>query len=261
MKIKTCTLLAGGEHPSSTRFLNPKYLELGPLRFVQDIVLPAMDRQGTTDYEFFNPWGWSAKPDGKPVDTIELDARRLCNANPQTRHIAELGKMVDALTLLKKSGKTTAIYIGSPYDPKWARYTLPQWAKLAEAIAKPFRGLVDRWDVDMLSESNGQDAGSTFADCLAEAAACEVGGEPRPLTGKVAARVSICVASKFASSGGPNGDRYHLPLMGLPKGAEVHIIEGSESLETARGWVRSGACYLLGTSSRRTARDFLEAAS
>lgn len=257
-RVETCVLCADGAEPPLTRFINPQLREMGHLRFVQEVILPTMSRHHTTSIEYFNPWGWSAGLDDKPVDPIDLDARRLCFANPATHHIGDIESMVAALSLLKSFGNKVAIYIGSPYAAQWHNLAETGWDRLAHAIANPFKGLVDRWDVDMLNTSNGNDAGSMFAKYLAKHAHCEIGGEPRPLTGKVAARVSICQAGKWRDTHAAAGDADHLPLAALGRDSEVHIISDGRSLTEARAWVGQGAFYMLGPSDRWTGHDFVE---
>lgn len=258
-RIETCCLMAGSEFPASLRFCNDRLLSMGQHQFSHDVLLPSMTRQGTTSITLFNLWGWSAGPDGKPAKDIDLDARRLCQANPQTRHLADIKEMVNALSLLKSHTKRVSIYVGNPFNPVFAHYTDAMWKGMAKAIAEPFRGLVDCWIVDVLSASNGHDCGAVFAQYLAEAGDCEVGGEPRPLYGKVAPRITVCEANKWQSSGAAAGDHDHLPLSALPHRSEVHIIQGTETQEKAMSWVKSGAFYMLGTSSVRRAWDFVEA--
>ncbi len=257
-RVETAMLCADGSFPASQRFMHPAWFT-SPLRCAQELVYPAMDRQGTMAIEFYNPWGWTPDAFGNPIDPIDLAAFFSCRRNPTTKLAADVGEIRAALEFLKSKGYHVAMYLGSPYAAKWQMMNKTLWAMLAKDLAGPFVGLVDRWDVDMLSTSDGADAGAAFAAALAFAGECEVGGDPRQLPGKRGPSITVVTSSKFKRSGGVAGDPDHLPLSALTPGSEVHVISGkAETLDEARAWVQAGVFYQLSVWEHQlTAADFL----
>ncbi len=251
----SCT---GSQFSSDTRFLQPRLVALGHVGFAQQVVIPAMKRQGTATLILWQPFGISRQmnDDGKwePVDLIEFDARRLCNDNPLTKHVANIRDMNKAIDLYHAAGITVGHYLGSPRDPRFAAYTTSMLNRLVSAVVTPFKYSVDFWALDELAESTGPTCVLGEVELAIEAhSGTPCLGEPRPLRGKALPRRGAFVeGGKWKSSKGSLGDRYHLGVHELPKDYPLYVIDCGETVTEVKAILASGARFAMSPWTNKT---------
>lgn len=261
-RVITVCLCAGSEFDSNFRFLKPDIVRLGHLGFAQQIAIPAMRRQGTSTILLKDPFGWSRQMvagQWVPSEFVELDARRLCNDNPNTKAIANILDMNKALAAYIAAGVTIGMYLGSPREPRWAQYTNAQMGMVAAAAVTPFKDSVTFWVMDELAESvNAKDRLGYVADHIEAVADAHCMGETRPLRGKAIRQSgSVVTSDKWISSNREHGDQYHLGVAELPRDYPLYVIEANETLNQMRAIINTGARFGLGLSSTKTTRAIL----
>lgn len=249
----------GGARPDD-RFLQARALEIGHEQYANEVIVPTCQRQGTKFVMLGSPWGWSAKPNGDPVDRIELDARRMCWNNPRTNVLANVDGLRKGLTVLKKSGLRTGIYMGTPFAPDLEH--IHPWDQFIQAVVMPFADLVDVFCFDEGSEYFPGDRFDQAKLYIERHSKAEVWGEPRRLRKpyQQLPLKTVCIAEKWKISGREGGDTDHLPLNLYPPGAAVYIIDGGDSPETHAGWLAKGANVMLGLWSQQTRSQLIQLA-
>lgn len=266
-RVITFCSCVGSQFDSETRFLQPKLAQVGHVGFAQQVVIPAMKKQGSTTLLLWQPFGIGSQVDGLsgktiPQKFIELDARRLCNDNPLTKNVANIRDMNKALDLYHAAGITVGMYLGSPREPRWNGCDNLFMDKVVSAVVTPFKYSVDFWALDELSESTGRDRLHQVAASVEHYTGSPCLGETRPLRGKALPVHGAFVESgKWKSSKKELGDRFHLGLHELPSNYPVYVIEGNETVDEARAILDTGARFAIGVWSKKTVSQLTRAAT